>query len=158
MEKHQKYVLIFNITFFLGYLFRFLIAGWYMVLFFIPEYLFRSFYYFSGTTLFDNELNKNSIQLNVALQVSYLLTSFLSYDGSDENTYTFAGLWTHPPETILFLWVLFAFITFILIMISIFYHLKQNKNSVIIRDKLPKFFVGCIVIPALAMLLASFFV
>ncbi len=155
MEHRQKYVLVFMITFYVGYLLRFLVAGWYMVILFIPEYLFRSIYYFTGTAFFKYDLNKKSMSLNVSLQVFYLLTSFFAYDGGDGDTYTFAQFWVNPPDVILYLWALFALITCILIVKSILF-LKQSKDSVKFQDNsLRKFIVGCIIIPGLAMLSVS---
>ena len=154
MNSQFKYVAIFNFTFFLGYLFRILTFGWLMFVLAIPEYLFRSFYYIVGRSLLDKEYNPSTKWLNFCLQASYLMTSFLSYDGDDKSTYTFAHLWINPQErNIEIAWVLSALITITLLLITI-YFLFKKKTTVkagFINKAAQFLLIGCVGVPIFAL-------
>lgn len=157
LKRKTLYLMIFNITFFIGYVCRVMVFGWLMFILLIPEYIFRSFYYFIGVSFFDRELTQKTVGLNSALQVFYLLTSLFSYDGGDQNTYTFAHLWINPPEkTIQFLWFSFASITIILMVASIVDQLKQRKGKIDIARGMLKLLVGCVAIPLAAFFTGTF--
>lgn len=153
-RKHYSYILIFNITFLLGYIFRMLSYGWLMIFLLIPEFLFRSIYYIAGIFLLKKEINKKVIVLSVSLQCFYLLTSFFSFDVSMGNSFTFAQLWRNPSEhyknLIINLWCIFALITILLIIFT-FIIIPKMKSTKFRKDWIflnP--LIGIIFIPLLA--------
>lgn len=161
-KKEHWLFLIFDVTFFIGYLFRLLVFGWGMIIFGIPEYIFRSSYYLLGTFILVKNMRTNQLWQIYTLQFFYLLTSFFSYDGGDKSTYTFANLWQNPPEYIYKLWLCFVVITLSLLIIFLNWNAKLEKSD---NDvKVSWFFKivnGCFFIPFFAififLIIARFF-
>jgi hypothetical protein len=121
----------------------------------IPEYVLRSFYYLTGMYILKKNLEKNNLTQIVLLQLLYLLTSFLCYDGSDADSYTFAHLWINPPESfIMSLWGIAAITTIIMLIICLVKNLKQHTTfQVSTLWFVNNITLGCLLIPALTILL-----
>ncbi|MCP4473493.1 MAG: hypothetical protein GY821_02770 [Gammaproteobacteria bacterium] len=158
MKKKYTLIFMFALTFLFGYIFRILTFGWMMFILAIPEYLYRSIYYFIGMIILRKDIEQKRYTRSILLQFFYLLASFFSYDGSDTNTYTFAHLWLNPPETIIMaLWLCFTLIT---IGLLTFFFVKSIrapqlktpvKKSRLLTISLVDLLFGCLIIPAIAV-------
>lgn len=154
MKKHIP-LIIFNITFLVGYIFRILTFGWFMFVLMIPEYVFRTGYYLGGYMILKrNMVDKKYFRSNV-LQILYLLTSFFSFDGGDINSYTFAHLWINPPSYIAYCWMALALATIIFLFAFIVKNFREHSDTSYI--KITPFVLyaiyGAVVTPVLAALI-----
>ena len=113
-------LVIFILVFILGCKLRMANAGWLMFVLLIPELIFRLGYLIGGTVVV---LFGRNLLLLIAIQISYLLTSFCTYDGGDINAYAFAGLWINPSTSwvnlIFFCYAIFIVLTVILLAMSL---------------------------------------
>ena len=151
-NQRRLWLILFNMTFFIGYMCRLVDFGWLMIVLALPEYVLRSFYYLTGLYILEKNSDKNNYAQVMSLQCLYMLTSFFSSDGSDANSYTFAHLWLNPPTFIPTLWTVTAVITLVTLLVIFIKNLKQRsafhvkpgwflKNTVL----------GCMLIPVLSV-------
>ena len=153
-NQRRLWLILFNITFFIGYIFRLVDFGWLMMVLALPEYVLRSFYYLTGLYILEKKSDKNKYGQIILLQCLYLLASFFSYDGSDANSYTFAHLWLNPPAFIPILWTITAAITLITLLVLFIKNLKQQSAfHVKLFWVLKNMALGCILIPAISIAL-----
>lgn len=122
--------LMFDTTFFIGYVFWCSTPGILFLIYFIPVYVARGIYYSLGRSLLEINLkNKNMIQI-IIVQLLYLTTSFFMQDMmTDVSSGCFFGLIRLPDISDLLLHFSAILLCSSLILFYIYNKLKYKHES-----------------------------
>ncbi|MGI0479569.1 hypothetical protein ACN4EE_02135 [Geminocystis sp. CENA526] len=123
LNNKKNLTIIHILTFILGIIFRVTVMGWFLIIFLIPEIIYRICYFiflqlFINSSNFSSSLNQIFYLISIS---SYVLMSLFTVDFNDLNNYTMLRIIIDPPAFMsnFYLFLVFLNLTLLISLISI---------------------------------------